>query len=202
MDEIEFIKRAVGDANIVVDVGAKFGDTCLTWRELWPDAHIHAFEPNPDSYAVLAEKDIQAICMAVLDYCGAVAFNIYNRPGSCSIYPLDQWDGVSLERTTIVQTTTLDAFFADAPHIDFLKIDTEGADLAVLRGAVGLLLRGKIRVICAEFNFWPYFIGQCKHYEIVEFLSDYNMRLVAIFPVYWKGDLRYANAIFSYSLDK
>lgn len=72
MDEFEFIRQIVGDAGIVVDVGSKFGDTCLRWRELWPGARIYAFEPNPDSYAVLAEKDVRATCAAVLDYCGIV----------------------------------------------------------------------------------------------------------------------------------
>jgi len=51
-------------------------------------------------------------------------------------------------------------------------------------------------VICVELIFWPYFADQCKHDEIIKLLADYGMHLIAVFPEYWEGDLRYADAIF------
>ncbi len=52
-----------------------------------------------------------------------------------------------------VETTTIDAYMANAgiDAIDFLKIDTEGFDINVLRGATGALRRGAIKAIQFEF---------------------------------------------------
>jgi hypothetical protein len=53
-----------------------------------------------------------------------------------------------------VATTTLDAFAADAEldHLTLVKIDTEGHDLAVLRGAQKLLAERRISVAQFEYN--------------------------------------------------
>lgn len=199
--KFEFEKRIVGDARIVIEVGAKTGDCTQRYLDMFPTAHVYAFEPSPTSYQVLSNLERDRITLsplAVLDTISKINFNITNRPGSCSTLVPNDWDSVYIETTIEVPTTTLDNFCEEQliDHIDLLTIDTEGTDLQVLKGASTLLSAKAVDVICTELIFWPYFKGQCAHGEIIKFLAIHGMHLVAIFPVYWEGSMRYADAIF------
>lgn len=201
--KLKFEKQVVGDARTIIEVGATAGRDTKGFLEEFPNAHIYSFEPSPESYQKLKELEeiyprLIAIPSAVLDYTGEVEFNIANRPGSCSTLVPNDWDEVYIETTISVPVTTIDTFCQaqSITHIDFLKVDTEGTDLKVLEGTFTMLSQRAIDVVEAEFNFKHYFKDQCAHYDIIKFLAGYGMRLVAVFPQYWKGRLTYADGIF------
>ena len=81
-----------------------------------------------------------------------------------------------------VQTQTLDNFCLNEKieNIDVLKIDTEGNDLNVLKGAKKLLSENKIKVIYTEISGTKINFKE-KEKSTIDFLNDYNFDLKKIY---------------------
>jgi FkbM family methyltransferase len=145
----------------VLDVGANAGGYARFVRGLDAEVPIIAFEPHPDTYARLSAAvgalGVEALNLAVSD-----------APGEAMLHDFPDQDGstqASLDPEVIrlhggkepvahrVRCVTLDDF-AQArgiERISLLKIDTEGFDLAVLRGAQRLLSERRVGIIHFEF---------------------------------------------------
>lgn len=150
------------DSPLFFDVGANVGNYSLTLLDYFPKAFIHAFEPHPSNYSHLAERmpssKVRTHNIALGEICGQMT--LYDRT-DC-----DGSEHASLHETVIseihkqeivtceVAVETLDHFIEreGISHIDFIKIDTEGNELAVLQGASKLLEKGNIGCIQFEFN--------------------------------------------------
>lgn len=98
-----------------------------------------------------------------------------------------------------VTGTTLDDFCQvhGINHIDLLKIDTEGADLLVLKGAAGLLSRGGIDVIICEILFEPIYKGQAVFEDVLSFLRGNGMGFYNLYVQHESsvGRARYGNLL-------
>lgn len=199
---IEMIGEIAPDTKTVFDVGAKFGDHAVEIATLFPAAVVYAFEPVPANYVKLEGKRhprIVPVNAAVLHSPGACEFNLYSHAGSHSIFiPDDEWDEAELVETMSVDAVSIDTFCEDVDisHIDILKVDVEGAELEVLRGAVGLLGQGRIDVVMVELMFYPYFKRQANPQGVIDFLRAHDMTMVAMFPTVYNGEVRYADAVF------
>lgn len=148
---------------VCFDVGANVGGFSLLLLSTFPAATIHAFEPHPANFArllSLARERSGLTChhLGVGDSAGVVT--LYDRAdlqGSthASLYEEVISKVHKKEVATVdVNLITLDEIASreDIDRIDFLKVDTEGHELAVLRGAKGLIEQQKIRCIQFEFN--------------------------------------------------
>lgn len=161
--EERFLRRVAGGLRTatVLDVGANAGDYARHVRTLAPKARIIAFEPHPRTFAKLATA-------ATAHRFEAVNAAVSDSVGSVTLYDFPDADGstqASLDPGVIalhggmapvahqVTCTTLDAFAKerDLDRIDLLKIDTEGFDLNVLKGAASLLAERRIGLIHFEF---------------------------------------------------
>lgn len=71
-----------------------------------------------------------------------------------------------------VETTTLDAWASDAPieAVDYLKIDTQGTELDILRGGTAILK--SVRCLEVEVEFNPIYLGQPIFSDVDIFLRD------------------------------
>lgn len=145
------------------DVGAHFGQYVLVAaKRVGRAGSVHAFEPTSETYLQL-EANLRlnsfpwvvANRNAVFDQVGEMELNVCLN-GKAEFNSLtkpirpDQ-EVVGAERVPVI---TLDSYCHDKNihKIDLLKIDVEGAELNVLRGAQGLLKDGKVTAIVCEFN--------------------------------------------------
>jgi FkbM family methyltransferase len=142
--------RALG---VAFDVGAHHGETTLKLLDAFPDAQIHSFEPLPDSFALLrqatASTTAHAVNAAVSDSSGVLEI----ARGEASYQSGVHAGGERIE----VRSLTVDEY-ADAQGIErlgLLKIDTEGHEEAVLRGARKRLQAGAIEFVVCECEFTP-----------------------------------------------
>ena len=145
---------------VVFDVGANEGDWLAAVLTRSPHAIVHAFEPQAALAARIA-ADRPALLVnnvAVGDRAGELSLYDYSdHPGSqhASLLPgvIDTLHG-SKARATTVAVVTLDDYCAErrVERIDFLKIDVEGFEANVLRGARRLLANGCVGAIQFEFN--------------------------------------------------
>jgi FkbM family methyltransferase len=144
----------------ILDVGANVGQSALHFSKVFRDARILSFEPHPQTFSALQAKiagqpSIAAFNLAMGDSAGEVDFFEYDNPLINSriadaAYP--QRKGLK-PKVMKVSQQTLDGFCTDQnlDRIDFLKIDTEGFESAVISGASQMLADKRIRFISCEF---------------------------------------------------
>jgi FkbM family methyltransferase len=151
---------------VFLDVGASTGDNSQSLLEVFPDAILHAFEPNPRTFAKL-HSHLSSTSAKLHQYA------IGAEEGSAILYDLMEWqDGyegwqASMSEDAVrthhakdsmqshpVQVTTLDNVLKleEISNVDFLKIDTEGFEMDVFRGAVEAMKAHRIGVIQFEFS--------------------------------------------------
>jgi len=145
---------------VIVDVGANLGGWTLEASRLWPAAHIHAFEPSAVTYRqltqVTAGLNVRCVRAAVSEKAGvAKLHSVPQLSGLSSLHHRDLAEhGVDMTDNEEVSLVTLDDYCEQQSiaRIDFLKIDAEGHDLAVLLGARELLNAGRIDIVQFEFG--------------------------------------------------
>lgn len=152
---------APGGETHVADVGANVGRwsrsllAAASGAGRAVDVRLHAFEPDAHAYARL-ERSLDAARaslsqVAVSDREGTSAFHVVAAgAGTNSLHP----SPAATATAEMVPTITLDSYAAGSgvPGFAIVKIDTEGHDLAVLRGARGLLAERRISVVQFEYN--------------------------------------------------
>src|SRR5579859_4190527 len=147
----------------VFDVGAHFGEFSTELRSLCPQARIWAFEPHPAAFLRLSEAGAAA---------GFTSVNrgLSDQPGRLELYDYaDRTTGTSHASmhpdvfrsvhhaeasSVVVEVTTVDDFMESErlSRLHLLKVDAEGHELAILRGAQRAIRSGAVDVIQFEFN--------------------------------------------------
>lgn len=188
------------DPQVILDVGANVGFMTWQFSKIFKNAIIYSLEPDPVAFQVLKARQgknprVRIFPIAASDREGILSF--VQRQASCTSSLLDsaKVDEADDAKSIQVKATTIDHFCAEQSlrHVDFLKIDTEGADLQVLRGAAGMLESGSIDVVMAEALFMPTYQGQAMFDEIAAFLRHHGF---CIFNVYIGGETKHGQARF------
>jgi len=146
-------REAVTPGAKVVDVGANIGYYSLLAHSL--GAKVVAFEPHPANYALLcenvelngAEGRVRTHAVAVGNKVGEATLMLGRESGEHSLVRCRR-DAVGELQVTLV---SLDSFVRGPVQV--LKTDTEGNDMGVLRGAVGLIETSSRMTAFVEF--WP-----------------------------------------------
>jgi len=160
----------------IFDVGANFGYYAIVLASvLGPDARVHAFEPNPPTFARL-QKNV------ALNHCSNIAvhaFGLSDTEGETGIQTRDGNSGVAqLVEGSGVPVRPLDAIAAEAglDRLDFVKIDVEGFEERVLVGGATSFARFRPLVLI-ELN-PPYLARAGSSVErIAKLFADWSYRL-------------------------
>lgn len=90
-----------------------------------------------------------------------------------------------------IELDTVDEYCrrAGIDHIDVLKSDTQGFDLAVLQGADAMLQRKSVRLIYIEVIFSAMYEGMPRVDETLRFLFDHGFRVVSFYDMHYQTDL-------------
>lgn len=145
---------------VLLDVGANAGHYARHLRRVAPDARILAFEPHPRSFAALRaalrDTGVETLQLALNDTGGPVTLHDFAAEDGSTQASLSA-EAVALYAEQIVahqvESIRLDDLL-DRQGIDrvaLLKVDTEGFDLAVLRGAARAIREKRIGMIQFEF---------------------------------------------------
>jgi len=140
--EMELLPALCDPHRASVDVGAAAG--AYTMYMLGHSARCHVFEPRPESAARLRElfagANVSVEEVALSDAAGEAEFRVCDDdPGRSTLHAENTLSGVGGVRAIRVARRPLDSYALR--DVGFVKIDVEGHELAVLRGAEETLAR-------------------------------------------------------------
>ena len=183
--EMRFVQRLLRPGMTVLDIGAHHGlYTLLTAKRVGRGGRVIAFEPSPREFRRLAKhvrvnrcKNVQVEACAVGDQSGEAELFMVDgfRDWGNSLRPPAVPEPTRMVR---VPMRKLDDVLAEqgVEQVDFIKLDAEGGELAVLQGAKRLLQTAPRPAILAEVEDmrtrpWGY-----PAREIMQLLARWNYR--------------------------
>jgi len=174
-----------------IDVGAHRGDASLWQAQQNPGLKVYAFEPDLRAAALLIGQapNFVVLPMAVAESDGHGQFHLNRFAAASSMLPMDEearnaWIGgqtLEVETVATVATIRLDTFMnlLKISAVDFLKIDTQGMDLAVVRSS-GSRLRDIHKVTLeVDLSPRPLYRGAPSKNEVSEFMNSAGFKLVS-----------------------
>lgn len=181
----------------IFDVGANIGQSARKFGRYFPSARIHCFEPSAASAARIRRRKLRNVEVHETALGSAVATAMLSRGRDPAIFR------ISAAGDEQVGITTVDAFCAEhrIERIDFMKIDTEGHDLEVLKGATAMLAAGRIAAVQVEAGLNPENMLHIPFETLKAFLEDHGYRLFGLYDqvAEWptkQPHLRRANPMF------
>ena len=169
--------------DLILDVGANVGQTYDSFRWAGFNGPICSFEPNPEMFKVLEKKagvSWQRLPYALSSQSGQLKFFIANNDNVCGLQvpvagPYRVVNEITVPSWRLDELWKKEGF--GAKNV-FLKIDAEGHDLEVVKGASGIIDR--IPLIMAEVSSLPRFQGEPPLHEFVNFMAQLGFRVCRV----------------------
>jgi FkbM family methyltransferase len=172
--------------DLLLDVGANRGQFSLMTRLIHPGVPIRAYEPQPDEARVYRsvlqrEAAVELHELALGDQPGSAELHLSGRRDSSSLLPIGElqttlFAGTGEVGTLSVPVVTLDSLSAHwgGATRALLKLDVQGFELGVLRGARAALRHcAHVYAECSEV---PLYVGQALYPEVAAFLAAEGFR--------------------------
>lgn len=135
----EIMKQVIGRDSNCIDVGCHKGEILDSILKFAPEGVHYAFEPIPNLYEKLVAKyngKATILPFALSDKAGKSSFQyVKNAPAYSGIKKRKYGVEVPEIEEITVEMKPLDEVIPENVRIDFIKIDVEGGEFAVLKGA-------------------------------------------------------------------
>lgn len=191
---LHLIKPYLPDKPVLIEAGAYKGQDSLYMAKLFPTATLHLFEPVPELFALLKQNTSQSPRLhywhyALSDTIGVTPFYVAEKkedPGvptqAGSLLPPKERllkSSIVYPRHIQVPTITLDQWTKEnnISKIDFLWLDAQGNELAILNGARTIL--PKVTALLVELHFIQAYEGQPLADEIISWLDNHDFVMIA-----------------------
>lgn len=139
----------------ILDIGANVGDWTARAIKAFPQGRVFCFEPNPSickelSQRMVNAKGVTALALAIGATTGTTILNVQSGPhsGVSSLTKFAHHDS-----QVEVETTRGDEWLISTglDHIDFMKLDVEGYELAAMKSFSSAFAQGRVDVVQFEF---------------------------------------------------
>jgi FkbM family methyltransferase len=190
----------------VFDVGANIGQSYTAYRNIFPQAAIYSFEPISSSFAQLQKemsKDPLGFTerMALGEKNETIMVKLFSENSPLNSLKSDLMNDDTFAQTEAVEVKTLDNYCKakGIRFIDLLKIDTEGFEIPVLKGAHDMLGSGNIGMIFLETGFRKTDLRHTPFNSLFNLLEEYDYSFFSLYDLsidaWYYGDY-YGNALF------
>jgi FkbM family methyltransferase len=163
-------RRALRGGGLFIDVGANVGTYTIWAAEL--GAEVIALEPAADTFVLLQENialngyPVTAVRAAAGDHCGIARFTS----------GLDAGNSLAPDGPVATELVTIDALIGDR-RVTGMKVDVEGFEIDVLRGAARALADRRIGLIQVEWNEMSTLAVGADRGPVAELLAGYGYLL-------------------------
>jgi FkbM family methyltransferase len=188
LNNINFINNYVREGMFAIDIGAHIGLlSVIISKKIASTGKCYSFEPTPSTFKLLSETikineltgTIIPSQMAVSDTVGKTKFYVTDIEAHNSNSLSSSHREQSNEHAVEVEVTTVDSFINQnkLTQLDFLKIDAEGAEYAVLKGSEKSIEKFQPLILLAIH---PKFIENFGDNlsDIWEFLVQHNYKVI------------------------
>lgn len=193
-EAINFVEPYLPENPVIIEAGVCDAEDTHRMKKLWPNATVHGFEPHPDLFIRATNetqymKNVTIYPLALFNKVGTMIFYVSSKIPAASSLLVDNLDNVEIpedmehdgrnyqDTPITVNCTTLD-FWAETEKVDvvdFIWLDTEGAELYILQSGKSLLTN--VKVICTEANFKVFRQGMTQFPELYDFLIEQGFTL-------------------------
>lgn len=176
-----------------IDGGANDGATITLLHRCLHRPVIHAFEPNPTIFASLQANhartpDLRLVNAGLAEAEGTLTLNCYRNHALNSFLPLTAAGRGCFAEQESAQPVSVPVLRIDdyaranaIERIDLLKIDTQGFELHVLRGAERLFAIGAVGAVLVELDFATLYEAQAAPADVFAFLQRHDLHLVDLY---------------------
>lgn len=207
------------DNPVILEAGTCGGEDTINFKKIWKNATIYGFEPVPHSYQNTLKNTKGLSSVTVFPYAlsnteGEATFFVSQVNIGCSSLLPDNFSSVQWpfesdpagedfsndhykDMPITVSVTTINKWGKEnkISHIDYIWLDTEGAELKILSSATDFL--NDVRVISTEVNFQEFRAGMAQFSQLYEFLTKQNFSLKYIWAnPKWQGVAMFVNNRF------
>lgn len=144
----------------ILDIGSHIGLSIIYFKDIYPEAEIIGFEPNPNIFPILEENIYSNALQKVKLYNIALAEKESKRDlyidtsgegaFSTSSFRKNAWNGKQNTRAITVKCNKLSLYITK--EIDLLKIDAEGAETEIIRELYNSGKLSMIKNIIVEYH--------------------------------------------------
>ena len=196
------------EIDTVLDVGANYGQYYEFLRDkVGFTGVVHSFEPIPELGAKLAARSasdpkwhVNQCALGIKS--GKAQFHISDKPGWSSLRELRRGqsrptDDLQITRSVEVEVRSLDDVVGKLKVNNlYLKLDTQGSDLDVLRGGEATLKI--VNGLQTELGCIPCYDGAASPAEVLAFLAERGFWMTAVHSLWQDDDFRIgeADAVF------
>ncbi|HEY1154223.1 MAG TPA: FkbM family methyltransferase [Pseudolabrys sp.] len=188
--EIELFSQLLKPGMTILDVGANIGAHTLYFAEVaGPTGTVVAFEPQRAVHQILVAN----LALNDVSNCRAMQMGVGKEPGQAFIPAVDyaaagNFGGVSLdaEQGEAVVVVPIDGIGLE--RCDFIKIDVEGMEEAVIDGAAGVIRRDRPALYVENDR-------RDKSESLIRRLQDLNYRMFWHLPPLFNAANIYGNAV-------
>ncbi len=174
------MRKTIQPESVCVDVGCHKGEVLDEMMRFAKHGDFYAFEPIPSMFDQLVTKydgKVNLFPFALSDTDGETQFqHVVSNPAYSGIKKRTYQGDEKIQVIKVLQKR-LDDVIPDNIHVDFIKIDVEGAEMQVLRGAKSTIVRSKPVII------FEHGLGASDHYgtapeHVYDFMSaECNMSI-------------------------
>jgi len=162
------------DIKSVLDVGAHAGTFTFGCKEFYPEAYYYMIDGNhiTEHYIGNSGIDYKIVYLSnevkdTIVY--KTTYNAFNTGDSLYRENTNYYSDDKL-LTEQIKTSTLDEIFKNEVTFDFIKIDSQGSEMDIIKGGLEMCKRAKIFLL--EASVYPYNLGAPMFDELKEFMSS------------------------------
>lgn len=174
-----------------LDIGANNGDISLTVKKHLPDVKLFCIEANPNCEHDLKIKELPYLISCLSDVEKDIEFFVSKigdgkNTGASYYKELTDFYSEGNYNSLKVKTKTLDSIFSQDEEFEFIKLDTQGSEIDIIKGGLNLVKRTKF--IMAEVSVLRYNDRAPLKEEVFAFLST-----IGYFPIIKTEEHKYSD---------
>jgi len=187
-DLYNFFKKhsIINDGDVILDVGSNNGQSLILFKSICRNIEVHCFEPFTELCDFVKElidrnglKKTIENNIIVSDFIGHQ--KLYYHNGETDTASLVQDFQENFDDSILLKTVTIDEYINtnNIKHISFIKIDVEGGELEVLKGAINTLTKQQPDLVL-ELLYTGYQSHLNRQQELIQLIKvlKYNFYLI------------------------